>query len=70
MSDDPVLGRMVDRLTVNPPYDGLVADGYDAWLPFDAPMGDEALYDELLDGVDGTVLEVGCGTGRLLLRWL
>ncbi len=70
VSDDPILGRMVDRLTVNPTYDGIVADGYDAWLPFDAPMGDEALYDELLDGIAGTVLEVGCGTGRLLLRWL
>jgi SAM-dependent methyltransferase len=61
---------MLDRLTVNPPYDGLIADGYDAWVPYDSPIGDEELYDELLDGVDGTVLEVGCGTGRLLLRWM
>jgi SAM-dependent methyltransferase len=61
---------MLDRLRINPPYDGLVADGYDVWLPYDDPMGDEELYDELLDGIDGTILEVGCGTGRLLLRWL
>jgi SAM-dependent methyltransferase len=70
VSDDPVLGRMLDRLMINPPYDGIVADGYDAWLPFDGPMGDEELYDELLDGIDGPILELGCGTGRLLLRWL
>src|SRR3954447_17164974 len=70
VSDDPVLRRMLDRLEINPPYDGIVADGYDSWLPFDGPMGDEELYDELLDGIDGPVLELGCGTGRLLLRWL
>jgi SAM-dependent methyltransferase len=67
---DPVLGRLRDRLAVNPPYEGLIADAYDVWIPVDSEFGDDAVYRRLLAGVEGPVLELGCGTGRPLLRWV
>ena len=67
---DPVVARLLDRLEVNAPYVGLVARGYDAWIPVDSLLEEESLYRRLLDPVDGTILELGCGTGRPLLRWL
>jgi SAM-dependent methyltransferase len=67
---DAILSRLLDRLPVNPPYEGLVADGYDVWLPVDGLLEEEATYRRLLDPVPGTILELGCGTGRPLLRWL
>ncbi len=69
MSND-VLARLRDRLDVNAGYDGVVAEGYDAWLPVDDLLEEEPAYRRLLDGIDGTVLELGCGTGRPLLRWV
>jgi len=54
---------------VNAPYVGLVAQGYDAWIPVDSLLEEESLYRRLLDPVEGTILELGCGTGRPLLRW-
>ena len=68
MSD--VLARMRDRLEINAPYNGIVAEGYDAWMPVDEPIDEEPAYRHLLERIDGTVLELGCGTGRPLLRWL
>ena len=65
-----VLARLRDRLEVNARYDGVVAEGYDAWLPVDEALDDEPGYLRLLERIDGTVLELGCGTGRPLLRWL
>lgn len=67
---DEVAARLRDRLPVNPPYEGLVAEGYDTWLPVDDELPEEAAYAELLAEIDGPVLELGCGTGRPLLRWL
>lgn len=67
---DPVLDRLRDRLVINPPYDGVVADGYDAWISVDDPLREEAVLEEVLAGCQGTILELGCGTGRPLLRWL
>jgi SAM-dependent methyltransferase len=67
---DPLLARLRDRLPVNPPYEGLVAEAYDAWITPDDEFEDDAVYVELLENVDGPVLELGCGTGRPLLRWL
>ena len=67
---DPVSDRLRDRLAVNPPYEGVLADAYDAWLPGDATFADDVVYERLLAEVDGPVLELGCGTGRPLLRWL
>jgi SAM-dependent methyltransferase len=67
---DQVLARLRDRLPVQLPYDGLLADAYDAWIPVDEVFPDDAAYERLLADVDGPVLELGCGTGRPMLRWL
>lgn len=69
MSASP-LGRLRDRLVVNAPYDGVVADAYDTWLPVDEMWPEEVAYREVLSLAPGTVLELGCGTGRPLVRWL
>lgn len=45
------------------------ADLYDAELA-DREMGDRAFYRDLATDVDGPVLEVGCGTGRIYLDLL
>ncbi len=68
--NDPVLDRLRDRLENNPPYEGVVADGYDAWISVDDPLREEAVLEHVLAGCQGTILELGCGTGRPLLRWL
>ena len=67
---DHVLARLRDRLPVQLPYDGILADAYDAWIPVDEVFPDDAAYEVLLTQVDGPVLELGCGTGRPMLRWL
>jgi SAM-dependent methyltransferase len=67
---DAVRQRLRDRLPVNPPYEGLLARAYDAWIPVDQVFPDDAAYTALLRGIDGPALELGCGTGRPLLRWL
>jgi len=67
---DHVLDRLRDRLPLNLPYEGLLADAYDAWIPVDSVFPDDVAYELLLADVDGPVLELGCGTGRPLLRWL
>ena len=68
--DDPVLDRLRDRLPENLPYEGLVAVAYDAWIGVDDVFLDDQAYEAVLAKVDGPVLELGCGTGRPLLRWL
>lgn len=68
--DHPILERLRDRLPVNQPYEGLVAAGYDAWIPLDETLPDEPVYLDTLSRVGGTALELGCGTGRPLFRWL
>jgi SAM-dependent methyltransferase len=67
---DDLLSRLRDRLPVNPPYEGVVAEAYDAWIPVDEELSDEGIYTTLIGEVGGPVLELGCGTGRPLLRWL
>ena len=57
-----------DSLPVNPPYDGLVAEAYDVWLPPDGRYDDRDLYRDLIREGDGPALELGCGNGRLLRR--
>ena len=61
---------MRDRLPVNEPYDGVVAHAYDTWIPVDGAWPDEVVYRDVLRDVPGPILELGCGTGRPLLRWL
>ena len=67
---DPLVERLRDRLVVNPPYSGVVAEGYDAWVDVDEAWPDDTAYDHLVARAGGPVLELGCGTGRPLLRWL
>jgi SAM-dependent methyltransferase len=61
--------RVRDALPVNQPYDGLVAEAYDCWLPPDRDYDDRALYRESIERGDGPALELGCGNGRLLLTY-
>ncbi|HEX8803175.1 MAG TPA: class I SAM-dependent methyltransferase [Acidimicrobiales bacterium] len=67
---DPIVERLRDALPVNPPYTGVVAAGYDAWIPVDTPLEDEVVHRRVAERAGGPVLELGCGTGRPLLRWL
>jgi SAM-dependent methyltransferase len=60
---------VIDTLPVNLPYDGLVADAYDVWLPHDADDPDVDTYRQFIDRNPGPALELGCGTGRLLVRY-
>jgi SAM-dependent methyltransferase len=59
-----------DALPVNQPYDGLVAEAYDVWLPPDGNYSDRDLYRDLVRAGDGPALELGCGNGRLLIGYL
>jgi len=73
VDDEPpsdVAGRLRDRLPVNLPYEGLLAEAYDAWIPVDAELPDDEAMERVVASAGGTVLELGCGTGRPMLRWL
>jgi SAM-dependent methyltransferase len=59
-----------DSLPVNQPYNGLVAQAYDVWLPPDGRYADRDLYRDVIRDGDGPALELGCGNGRLLLGYL
>jgi SAM-dependent methyltransferase len=60
--------RVRDALPANLPYDGLVAEAYDCWLPPDTPYGDLDVYRGAIERGNGPALELGCGNGRLLLQ--
>jgi SAM-dependent methyltransferase len=62
--------RLRDDLPVNPPYEGLVAEAYDVWIPVDAEFPDDAVHEAVVREGGGPALELGCGTGRPLLRFL
>ncbi|MFD0590111.1 class I SAM-dependent methyltransferase [Paenibacillus sp. GCM10027627] len=53
----------------NGAYEGIVADTYDLWFAGDS-FEDTAFYEECMREVPGLALEIGCGTGRLLLPYL
>jgi SAM-dependent methyltransferase len=59
--------RVRDSLPVNLPYDGLVAEAYDTWLPPDREYQDRAFYRDAIEQGGGPALELGCGNGRLLV---
>jgi SAM-dependent methyltransferase len=61
--------RVRDALPVNLPYEGLVAEAYDVWLPPGPEYDDVPLWRELVRQGDGPALELGCGNGRLLVRF-
>lgn len=65
-----VLARLQDALPVNGPYEGILAEAYNAWISVDTVLPDDAIYEAILADVEGKVLELGCGTGRPMLRWL
>ncbi|HKA03442.1 MAG TPA: class I SAM-dependent methyltransferase [Acidimicrobiales bacterium] len=59
--------RFVDRLPVNPPYDGVTAVAYDAWMPPDTRFPDDGIHADIVRRADGGSLELGVGTGRFLV---
>jgi SAM-dependent methyltransferase len=62
--------RMVDALPANLPYEGMVAEAYDAWLPPGSELPGDAYLAELIDDGDGPGLELGSGNGRALIPLL
>ncbi|MBW7475487.1 class I SAM-dependent methyltransferase [Paenibacillus oenotherae] len=50
-------------------YEGIIADTYDIWFSGDS-FEDTDFYEKMLTEVPGRALEIGCGTGRLLLPYL
>jgi SAM-dependent methyltransferase len=50
-------------------YRGLVAETYDLWFG-DPPFEDQAFYERRIAASGEPALEIGCGTGRLLLPYL
>src|SRR5215831_10599804 len=60
---------VIDTLPVNQPYEGLVAEMYDVCLPHDADDPDVDTYRRFIERNPGPALELGCGTGRLLVRY-
>jgi SAM-dependent methyltransferase len=59
-----------DSLPVNQPYDGLVAQAYDVWLPPDGDYDDRDRFRDLVREAGGPALELGCGNGRLLVGYV
>jgi hypothetical protein len=61
------LSPFVDRLLVNPPYEGIVARAYDAWMPPGTSFPDDAFHAEVVRRAHGRSLELGVGNGRFLI---
>jgi len=61
--------RIRDDLPINQPYDGIVAEAYDCWLPPGRDYEDRPFYREAIERGDGPALELGCGNGRLLVGY-
>jgi SAM-dependent methyltransferase len=51
-------------------YRGLVARMYDVWFPPGGAFRDAPFYRRRIEKNSGPALEIGCGTGRLLLPYL
>jgi SAM-dependent methyltransferase len=63
-------GRLRDTIPLDLPYDDWVAEAYELFMPHDAPYFDDAYFRRAIERGGGTALELACGTGRLLLRWV
>ena len=50
-------------------YYGIVAESYDLWFP-GPEFEDQEFYRQKIEANRGTALEIGCGTGRLLVPYL
>jgi SAM-dependent methyltransferase len=59
-----------DTLAVNRPYEGLVAEAYDTWLPVDGRYFDREIFAGFITAGGGPALELGCGNGRLLVGYV
>lgn len=57
-----------DTIPTNAPYDGVVAEAYDVFLPPDPSWNELPFYRDAL--ARGPALELGCGNGRLLLAYV
>jgi SAM-dependent methyltransferase len=51
-------------------YNDLVAQAYDTWLPPDGKYSDVKIWKRFIRDGRGPALELGCGTGRLLLGYV
>jgi len=47
-----------------------VAEAYDVWIPVDVEFPDDAVHEAVVREGGGPALELGCGTGRPLLRFV
>ena len=47
-----------------------MAEAYDVWIPVDAEFPDDPVHEAVVRVGGGPALELGCGTGRPLLRFL
>lgn len=61
---------MGDHTTDQLEYTGLMARGWDPLRGDTSDWEDRALFADLIEERGGPVLDVGCGTGRLLLDYL
>src|SRR5688500_7239858 len=64
MNTEPAPGTQHSALSTQHSIEEVVARYYD--LEHDAPAADVALYRELARRGGGPILELGCGTGRVL----
>lgn len=62
--------RIRDAISVNQPYDGVVAEAYDVWLPVGGRYEDPPWYEQAIREGRGPALELGCGNGRLLIGYV
>ena len=51
-------------------YNDLVAQAYDTWLPPDGNYSDVKIWRRFITDGAGPALELGCGTGRVLLGYV
>lgn len=65
-----IVDRLRDRLSESASYEGVVAAGYDSWISVDDVFADDVVHEHVVAEADGPTLELGCGTGRPMLRWL
>ncbi len=61
---------MTDSMTPRKTFHGFGAEIYDLWWPEGSVGGDEKFYKHFLSLQGGSALEVGCGTGRVLINFL
>jgi SAM-dependent methyltransferase len=61
--------RLRDTISVDLPYEAWVADAYELFMPYDGDYADDRLFRRIIEAAGTPALELGCGTGRLLVRY-